>query len=228
MHASAACRRARSFRRTACPYKVSAVVVKRRAPEQAAGGHHAGLHRAHFRSVAARAAASLRRDAQVAGIDEAHVLGALAQPIRVGALRIGRSHPRRGSRGSDMRLRFGLLVRRRFRVAPSGRAHARVAAMAIRAAQPHRAVGMHGRLVGCRVAVTCSRRFWRRLRPASDPSGSRPVGAERVDSAPALGIARGRRAPAAMLAASATNGASAIRRRAGVAFFRGCECVAHR
>ena len=45
--------------------------------------HHAGLHFADFRRVAAGRAASFRSNAQIARIDETHVLGTFAQPLRV-------------------------------------------------------------------------------------------------------------------------------------------------
>ncbi len=215
-----------TFAETRVLVRVGAVVVKRGAPQQAAGRHHARLHGAHFRSVTARAAARLRRDAQIARIDEAHVFSAFAQPARVRALRIGRFIRECGLARQDMRAALGLLVRGGVSRCVFRRARGRIASMAIRAAQPHRARGMHGRLVGCRVAGHAASAFGvgfglrlthqaraRRAERIVRPRTRHPRGRERQGDARRQRHERYER----------DTPPSPVSR-----FFRGGECVAHR
>src|ERR1041385_2157360 len=56
----------------------AAVVVERRAPEHRTVRHHAAARARSFARVTFRTAAGFRGDTEIAGIDEAHELGALA------------------------------------------------------------------------------------------------------------------------------------------------------
>ena len=131
---------------------IRAVVVERGAPQDSAGGHHAGLHRTHFGCVAARAAARFWRHAQVAGIDEAHILGTLTEPTGISAHRICRIVRPAGVARGDMRLQLHLFIGCRICRGTIRLAGSRVATVAIGAAQSHVSARMHGGLVGLNVA----------------------------------------------------------------------------
>ncbi len=86
--------------------RIAAVVVERRAPEDASCRHHAGRDVAHFRGMAPGPAARFRSDAQIAGIYEAHVFGAFLEPLRVQRSGFADRSASFGSRGCGWACRF--------------------------------------------------------------------------------------------------------------------------
>ncbi len=143
---------------------IAAVVVKRRAPKNSSDAHHARRNVSHHRGVATGLAARFRGNAQVARIDEANVFGALLQPRRVGAHRIRRAIGQRGIARRNMRAMLGFVVFPRTRSRTGRRLHSRIAAMAIRAAEPNRTRGVHRGLVRAGVAGDAARALARDIR----------------------------------------------------------------
>ena len=88
--------------------RIPAVVVKRRLPQHASVGHHAGAHRARFFGVTR--AAGFRCDAQVARIYELDIFLVLFQPFGVGTHGIRRALPEHIGPWTRMRLHPRLLI----------------------------------------------------------------------------------------------------------------------
>ena len=114
------------------------------------------LHASHFGHVTAGTAARLFGHTQVARIDELDVLGIFLQPLGVSANRIGRVPGILRNARLGVRLLSKRDVLRRVRLHAGGADDLRIAAVAIGAADPHRARSMHGRAVGGSVTAVAA------------------------------------------------------------------------
>ena len=144
-----------------------AVVVRRAAPEHRRGRHEAALARLDDREVAG--AARLARHPQVSRVDEPHELRALAVEQRIGALGrcAGRPVPRLLVARHDVRATQRREITHVRALRALGLVHARLAPVAVRAAEDHAGVLVHGVAVGrgvaARAALTLRLRLLHRL-----------------------------------------------------------------
>ena len=158
----------------------AAVVVERRLPQHAAVRHHAGLDRADLADVATVAAGFVDH-AQIAGIDEADVLLALpsANPRRRAPDSRTHRHMLGNCAAADAPACLACSYARDVGLAPAGRMHVAVAAVAIDAAELHGAGGVHaGRfgqaVTGDAAGALASASSWR-LSLATAPIAERSI-----------------------------------------------------
>ena len=133
------------------------VVVQRCAPEHRAVGHHALTHTSDLGRVAAARAAGLVRHPEVARVHEADEVGAFLQERSVGILGVRRGLPDVRLPRQDVHPLFGLGVLARARRDARGKGDLRPPAVAVGAAELHRAGLVHRRGVRLGVARHTSR-----------------------------------------------------------------------